>query len=138
VYTALEVAVSFSCTSCTRATARRLQSLPPVLQWLLHKTVDIPDFSCHVLWINGKAFTKSGVNNPHNSHERALWNPHSIQCSSFQQRFNICILARIIGNYIPGPYMVENHLNGIKYTDFVERTLPLLVEDVPLDVHEGV
>jgi hypothetical protein len=124
-------------------TAQFVQGLEPgaynlclqCCQWLLHKTVDIPDFSCHVLWINEKAFARSGVNNPHNPHERELWNSHSTQCSSFQQRFNTGILTRIIDNYIPGPYMIENHVNGIKCTDFVDRKLPLLVEDVPLYLH---
>jgi hypothetical protein len=34
--------------------------------------------------------------------------------------------------------MIENHLNGIQYTDFVEGRLPPLVEDVPYNVHVGV
>jgi hypothetical protein len=34
--------------------------------------------------------------------------------------------------------MVANHIGGIQYTDFLERTLPNLLEDTPLNVHKGM
>jgi hypothetical protein len=40
-----------------------------------------------------------------------------------------------IGNCQIEPYVVVNHLGEIQYINFLERTLPLLLENVPLNVH---
>jgi hypothetical protein len=64
-------------------------------------------------------------------------NLHVTDHSSFHQRFRANICARIIDDYIIRPCIIENHLSGVHYTDFVEDTLPVLLEDVPLHVRES-
>jgi hypothetical protein len=46
------------------------------------------------------------------------------------------IWIRIVGDYLTGLYMRENFYR-IKNADFLKRTLPLLFEDVHLNIHES-
>jgi hypothetical protein len=45
-------------------------------------------------------------------------------------KFSVNIWAR----NLTGPHLIANCLCGIRYTDFLERTPPLVLEDVPLNV----
>lgn len=38
--------------------------------------------------------------------------------------------AIIVGNYLPGPFVIVNHLREIQYAHFLQITLPCLLEDV--------
>jgi hypothetical protein len=64
--------------------------------WLQYKTVDEPQFLCHVLWTDEATFTRTGTNSLHNLHEWA----HATQYSSSEQRFSISVWARIIYSYL--------------------------------------
>lgn len=46
-------------------------------------------------------------------------------------------LARNVGDYLIDPYVIVNHLSGIQYANFLTRTLPLLLDDIPFSVHDG-
>jgi hypothetical protein len=52
-------------------------------------------------------------------------NPHATQHASFQQRFSINA----------APYVMVNHLSRIQYAESLERTLPTLLEDIPINLH---
>jgi hypothetical protein len=47
--------------------------------------------------------------------------------SSFPQRLSVNIWARIIHHYLFEPYTILNYVFGVKYTNFLERTLPLFI-----------
>jgi hypothetical protein len=55
-----------------------------------------------------------------------------------QQRFGITILATIIDDYQIEPYVIANSLISIHHVDLLERTFSHLLEDVPLNVREGM
>ena len=44
----------------------------------------------------------------------------------------------ILGTQIIGPYFFEGHLNGQMYRDFLQNELPLLLDDVPLDIRNNM
>jgi len=39
------------------------------------------------------------------------------------------------GHILMGPYILPHRLNGENYLQFLVNTLPVLMEDVPLNVH---
>jgi hypothetical protein len=47
----------------------------------------------------------------------------SVQVSA---KFQVNIWARIIDDYVTGPRVIQSHLSGIQYADFLEETLPFL------------
>jgi hypothetical protein len=55
-----------------------------------------------------------------------------------QQRFGINVGVTIMDIYPTGPHMVANTVVGIQYADFLERTLAVLLKDVPLSVHKSI
>jgi hypothetical protein len=92
-----------------------------------------------IKWADGVIFTSSGVNNYHNVHERALTTPHASHWSSFHWRYSINIWAGNVDCY-PNEtcvILVVNCLSDKQYADFLERTFPLLLVDVPFNVHEA-
>ena len=46
------------------------------------------------------------------------------------------LLAGIVDDYLTGPYLLYDHLNGYRYLRFLLRVLPELLEDIPLAVRE--
>ena len=49
-------------------------------------------------------------------------------------RFNVNISGRILGDYLPGPVIISDRLNGAAYLEFLQNTLPLLMEEIPLAI----
>jgi hypothetical protein len=64
-------------------------------------------------------------------------NLYATRSSSFQQRFSIHVWAGIIDDYLTGPYVAASHLSISLYKDLLERILPLLMDNVPLNVCDG-
>lgn len=87
---------------------------------------------CAIPWTYVGTFTGNGVNSLHRLHEWALENPFATWHSSFPQRLSIDIWIKVwLPNWIA-------YLSGIKDTGFLERTLPLLSDDVSLSIHKGM
>jgi hypothetical protein len=63
-------------------------------RWVLHKTVDTPQFLCRVLWTDEVVFTRSDVNNLHNLHVWATESPRATRHSSFQRLDRNCTWQR--------------------------------------------
>ena len=53
-----------------------------------------------------------------------------------QQRFGVNVWDGILGDRLIGPYSLPFHLNGQRYSNFVDCVLPELLEDVPLNVRQ--
>jgi hypothetical protein len=49
-------------------------------------------------------------------------------------KFQDNVLARIVDDYVTGPHVIQSNLSGIQDADFLEETIPLLQEDVPLHI----
>lgn len=100
-------------------------------QWHLRQNGIDPLFKSTVLFTDEFTFIHDGIFNTHNTHTWA----HATVRRSHQVRYSINVWAGIIGEYIIGPYQLPNRLTGEVFTQFLEETLPVLLEEMPLDVH---
>ena len=89
-------------------------------------------FPAQALFTDDDCFTRHGYFNSRNSH---IWddeNPHAVFIRVYQARFNVNIWGVILGDYLLGPVIIPDRLNGATYLKFLQNTLPLLIEEVPL------
>jgi len=91
-------------------------------------------FLKYVLFSDEATFTRAGIFNNHNTHSWQQENPHEVHRFRYQHRFSINVWAGIVGDFLIGPYLMPSPLNGQQYVSFLRETLPLLLDDVPLDV----
>ncbi|KAJ4442624.1 hypothetical protein ANN_04213 [Periplaneta americana] len=77
-------------------------------------------------------FTRDGITNFHNQHVWAYENPCATVPSHHQVRFSLNMWAGIIGDRLVGPHVLVNRLTGQAYTNFLENTIPHVLEDTPL------
>ncbi len=56
--------------------------------------------------------------------------------SSFQTRFQVNVWAGVLGNQLIGPHIFPDTLNGALYLDFLQHTLPTLLDELNLDQNE--
>lgn len=97
-----------------------------------------PNFVKKVLFTDEAGFTRRGITNTHNEHVYAVENPHAIKVNHFQHEFKINVWAGIIGNFIVGPVILPRRLTGENYLDFLQNTLPELLEDLPLQLRRDM
>lgn len=103
-------------------------------QWYLRQHGIDPLFTSIVLFTDEATFSRDGIFNTHNTHTWAHANPHTTVRRAHQVRYSINVWAGIIGDYIIGPYQLPQRLTGDMYRQFLEETLPVLLEEVPLGV----
>ncbi|KAJ4444666.1 hypothetical protein ANN_06463 [Periplaneta americana] len=77
-------------------------------------------------------FTRDGIANFHNQHVWAYENPRATVPFHHQVRFSLNMWAGIIGDRLVGPHVLVNRLTGQAYTNFLENTIPHVLEDTPL------
>lgn len=106
--------------------------------WMMERDLDDSRFIKRILWTDESQFTRDGITNFHNVHTWAEENPHVKQETSFQQRFSVNVWAGIVGNTLVGPYILPQILNGEIYKEFLEETLPELLEEIPLNVRQSM
>lgn len=99
--------------------------------WLLQNIRRRPSFTAHILFTDEAKFTREGVFNHQNMHEWSYSNPHNVSQHSHQVRFSVNVWAGIIGNHLIGPHILPDNLTGAVYTEFLENTLPYLLQNVP-------
>lgn len=107
-------------------------------RWFLHKEVDSPNFLRKVLFTDEASFNRQGIFNSKNNHIWAQENPHSIIQRGHQVRFSVNVWAGVLDNFLIGPYILPNRLNTQAYTVFLRDVLPELLEDIPLEVRQGM
>lgn len=100
--------------------------------WFRRKEAQQPDFAASVLFTDECCFTRDGILNYHNTHYWCNANPHVIRQSRFQWRFSVNVWCGIFGDTLLGPIVLPQRLNGPAYLQFLETTLPDLLEDIPL------
>lgn len=101
-------------------------------RWLLDCDLRNRSFLNRILWTDESQFTRDGVTNFHNLHTWSDINPHKTRSTSFQHKFSVNVWAGIIGNRLIGPFLLPQVLNSQIYLNFLENTLPALLEDIPL------
>ncbi|KAJ4438679.1 hypothetical protein ANN_14626 [Periplaneta americana] len=101
-------------------------------QWFLQQCGVNPNFPALVLFTDEAQFTRDGITNFHNQHVWAYENPRATLLSHHQVRFSLNMWAGIIGDRLVGPHVLVNRLTGQAYTNFLENTIPHVLEDTPL------
>lgn len=95
-------------------------------------------FCKKILFTDEACFRRSGITNLHNEHVYSDENPHATKVTHFQHEFKINIWAGIINNVIVGPVVMPDQLNGNDYLNFLQQTLPDLLEDLPLIARQNM
>lgn len=103
-------------------------------QWLLGKCAENPQFCSRVLFTDEAGFTRNGMFNYRNEHVWSHENPHAIVQFRHQHQFSVNVWAGIVGDCLVGPFVFPERLNGVIYRNFLENELPILLEDVPLNI----
>ena len=65
-------------------------------------------------------------------------NPYAVTETHFQHQFSVNVWAGIIGNYFIGPFFLPGRLDGQSYLNFIQEQLPLLLEDVPIEIRNHI
>ena len=105
-------------------------------EWLLHQHHLNPNFTMNILVTDEAIFTRNGIHNFHNTHYWSLENPHVTRRTHFQQRFSVNVWAGIVNGILIGPFILDNRLTGALYFQFLRHNLPVLLEEVPLNVRQ--
>lgn len=104
------------------------------VQWFLHQSVNDASFPTQVLFSDEAYFMRDGYYNSRNSHIWDYMNPHAIAVRNHQRRFSVNIWAGIVGTHLLGPVIQPERLTGAAYLQFLQTTLPDLLDSVPLAV----
>ena len=102
----------------------------------LHNTDE--NFLSKILVTDEAGFGHEGPINLHNLHYWNDENPHAIIERGFQDRFSLNVWAGIVEDHLIGPHFLPNRLSGEMYLNFLRNHLPLLLEDVPLQVRNSM
>ncbi|XP_050522916.1 uncharacterized protein LOC126905895 [Daktulosphaira vitifoliae] len=104
-------------------------------EMLSRMTVDT-SFLNKILFTDEASFTKDGTINLHNLHHWSEANPHVTRITGSQYKFSVNIWCGIVDNYLVGPFVLPDRLNGQAYLNFLRNNLPNLLEDVPNEIQE--
>ncbi|KAJ4435025.1 hypothetical protein ANN_23598 [Periplaneta americana] len=125
---------------------QRVQALSPAdyparvrfCQWFLQQCSVNPNIPALVLFTDEAQFTRDSITNFHNQHVWAYENPRATVPSHHQVPFSLNMWAGIIGDRLVGPHVLVNRLTGQAYTNFLENTIPHVLEDTPLINREHI
>ena len=82
-----------------------------------------PAFPAQVLFTDEACFTRDGYFKSRNSH---IWddeNPHAVFIRVYQTTFKVNIWGGILGDYLLGPVIIPDRLNGAACLEFLQNTL---------------
>ena len=71
-------------------------------------------------------------------HYWSVENPHWLHEVEHQRPWSVNVLCGIIGDQLIGPYFIDGNLNSEKYRNFLENQLPILLEDLSLEVRHNM
>ncbi|KAJ8953752.1 hypothetical protein NQ318_015408 [Aromia moschata] len=107
--------------------------------WLLDQQRNNVNFISNILFTEEASFTKNGITNLHNAHVWADEKPHATVVSHYQHQFqSINVWAGIIGNFLIGPFILPERLNGQLYLEFLQNDFPNFIEDLPLETRRNM
>lgn len=109
-------------------------------RFLLNSDIEEPSFLKRILWTDESKFDRDGITNFHNLHywEKKNQNPHMKKQVSSQRRFSVNVWAGVIANTFLGPHYLPNNLNGHAYLSFLQNDLPVILEDMPLNIRRDM
>jgi len=107
-------------------------------EWASEQIHQNPNFFYYVLFSDESSFTNHGTVNRHNMHYWSVENPHWLRQVEHQRPWTVNVWCGIIGNKLIGPHIIEGNLNGPKYRDILENELPILLEDLSLEIRQNM
>lgn len=102
--------------------------------WIRGMCNEDPEYLYRILWTDEATFTNTGEINLHNMHYWSSDNPRWMRQVDHQHRWSINVWCGILGDKIIGPFIFNGHVNGIMYLNFLRDHLPMLLEDVSLEI----
>jgi hypothetical protein len=106
--------------------------------WLLGMVNDNPQFLSTILWTDEATFNSDGGVNCHNMHYWSAENPHWMQTVQHQGRWSVNVWCSILGGTIIVPYFFNRALTGNVFLEFLRNTLPILLEDINLELRRNM
>lgn len=106
--------------------------------WLLGMINGNPQFLSTILWTDEATFNSNGGVNCHNMHYWSSENPHWMQQVQHQGRWSVNVWCGILGGTVIGPYFFDEALRGNVFLEFLRNTLPILLEDVNLELRRNM
>ncbi|KAL3265612.1 hypothetical protein HHI36_009816 [Cryptolaemus montrouzieri] len=101
---------------------------------MLAKNQEDPQFLDKILW----TCKKDGYFNLHNLHGCYTENPHLKRQGRSQNQFKINLWTGILNGQAVGSFELPENLNGENYLNFLQNELPILLEDVPLNIRRDM
>jgi hypothetical protein len=92
------------------------------------------NFHKKVLWSDECTFKSDGSTNTWNCRFWSQENPHWLRPIDYQQVWKVNVWCGIIKDRIIGPVIIDGNLDRFRYVELLENELPILLEDVPLNL----
>lgn len=102
-------------------------------RWALRKIAQFRDFFRFVMFTDESTFNNRGEVNRWNFRYWSDRNPHWVRQIDHQHRWSLNVWCGIINGQIIGPYFFEGTLTAVRYLDFLQNDLPILLENLDLD-----
>lgn len=102
--------------------------------WVMEKSGQNENFFNFVMFSDECTFHNNGLVNRHNFHYYSDENPHLLRQIDHQHRWSINVWAGILDNKIIGPHFFQGALNGEMFERFLRDNLPMLLDDIPLEI----
>lgn len=106
--------------------------------WVLRRYRTDRDLHQKNVFTDESSFTRDGIFNTKNSHVWDEENPFAVVERGHQIRFKVNVWAGVIGDTLIGPYILPTNLNGRSYLTFLREVLPVLLEDLPLQLRQNM
>lgn len=106
--------------------------------WLQNMISEDRDFLSRILWTDEATFHSNGGVNLHNMHYWSRDNPHWMQEVQHQGRWSVNVWCGILGGRVIGPFIFNEPLTGQNYLHFLNNELPVLLENVPLNIRRNM
>ena len=94
-----------------------------------------PEFLRRLCCTDESIFTQKGNVNRQNLRNWAPENPRWVRPVENQVRWKVIVWAGIVGDRVVGPFIFEENLNGNLYCEFLQNTLPGLLENNPVPMN---
>ena len=106
--------------------------------WLLGEVQRNPSFCKYILWTDEAIFKREGCFNSRNRHVWSDENPLALRTRAAQVRWQINVWTGNCGEFIVGPYMLPNRMDGPAYKVFLEHVLPGLMAHISDEVRQNM
>lgn len=107
-------------------------------QWYYQEVNNNRNFNKTILFTDEAGFRRDGIVNYHNTHVWSDENPHAFVQCRHQEQFSLNVWMGIVGNNLIGPFFLPLRLNGESYLEFLLQELPVLLEEVPLNIRNRI